>query len=299
MSYRYRLSGYVFEINIPLPELQEVEEQPACSLLVRSGISDAVPAEALNAESYSNKDIGLTCIQKKQLGFVAIWDKKIIEYTPASYLDEIGIRTQLLGTISMIMSAVMGYISFHAASVVINNKAFMFCGASGAGKSTLAAYFYSRGYKILSDDVTTLRVSAQGELVAYPSIPRIKLSDTSLELIGANNDGLSTVISNKLKYALPVKEIASAEGYSLSSVIFPLYRDGNIMLEQIEGFQNKLVIAQHLYRKRLAKLVYPVTQRQALFLNLAAQIPMYHFYRPCNIETIRESLYFIETRLNN
>ncbi|MGN6477953.1 MAG: hypothetical protein ACTHKV_12055 [Flavipsychrobacter sp.] len=299
MSYRYRLSGYIFEINIPLPELKEVEEQPECSLLVRASISDAIPSEALNAESYSNKDIGLTCIQRKQLGFVAIWDKKIIEYTPASYLDEIGIRTQLLGTISMIMSAAMGYISFHAGSVIVNNKAFMFCGTSGAGKSTIAAHFYSRGYKILSDDVTTLRVSAHGEIVAYPSIPRIKLSDTSLELIGATNDGLSTVISNKLKYALPVNAIADGEGYNLNAIIFPLYRDGDIMLEQIEGFQNKLIIAQHLYRKRLAKLLYPTTQIQALFLNLAAQIPMHHFYRPCNIGTIKESLYFIETKLNN
>ncbi|MBS1780550.1 MAG: hypothetical protein JST70_14570 [Bacteroidetes bacterium] len=299
MNYRYRLSGYTFETNIPIRELIEVNEDPECSLLVRPDISAKIPADALSAESYSNTDLKLTCIQKEQFGFVAIWDNNKIEYTPASHLDEIGITTQLLGTIAMIMSATLGFISLHAASVIINNKAILFCGASGVGKSTLTAHFYSKGYQVLSDDVTTLRIAAPGKILAYPSVPRIKLSDASLALIGKSGNGLQKINFETLKYILPISEIAGGDGYELSTIIFPLYKDGDFVLEQIAGFQNKLLVAQHLYRKKLAKLLYSITSRRELFLALAAHIPMYYFYRPRNTATMRESLDFIESKLNN
>lgn len=298
MGYRYRLSGYVFEIDTPLRELPEVNDEPECFLSVRRDISEKIPAEALSAESYLNAHLGLTCIQREQFGFVAIWNNNTIEYTPASHLDDMGITIQLLGTIAMIMSATMGYVSLHAASVVIDNRAVLFCGASGVGKSTLTAHFYSKGYQVLSDDVTTLRITAPGKITAYPSVPRIKLSDESLALIGRSGDGLQEINFETRKYILPITEITGSNGYELSAIIFPLYKDGHMILEQIGGFSNKLLVAKHLYRKRLAKLLYPITQRRELFLALAAHIPMYHFYRPCNMATMQESLDYIEMQLN-
>ncbi|HEV8376233.1 MAG TPA: hypothetical protein VGR38_08420 [Candidatus Polarisedimenticolia bacterium] len=52
----------------------------------------------------------------------------------------------------------------HAASLVLDGKAYVFMGASGSGKSTLAAS--SKKGEVISDDLTLIRPSAEGFRVA-------------------------------------------------------------------------------------------------------------------------------------
>lgn len=71
-----------------------------------------------------------------------------------------------------------GRLMFHGSAVEAGDGAAAFLGESGRGKSTIAAAFATRGAGFLTDD--GLRVELQeGQLLAYPSHPSIRLWDDS------------------------------------------------------------------------------------------------------------------------
>src|SRR5258708_9269606 len=73
-----------------------------------------------------------------------------------------------------------GLLPLHANAIEVGGQAVAFVGPSGAGKSTLAAYFRDRGYRVLCDDVCVVSFGSDGEPLAWPGIPRIKLSGRAL-----------------------------------------------------------------------------------------------------------------------
>lgn len=68
-----------------------------------------------------------------------------------------------------------GHVMLHAAAVVVEGHAALFCGASGEGKSTLAAGFARRGLRVLSDDVLRVASDQTGVWNTYPSYPSIHI----------------------------------------------------------------------------------------------------------------------------
>ena len=72
-----------------------------------------------------------------------------------------------------------GHVMLHAAAIVVNGQAVLFCGPSGAGKSTLAAGFARRGLRVLSDDVLRVASDQPGVWNTYPSYPSIHLRQGS------------------------------------------------------------------------------------------------------------------------
>jgi len=68
----------------------------------------------------------------------------------------------------------MGYEPLHAATVVVDGRAFAFLGASAFGKSSMAASFLAAGYALLTDDVLRLE-KRDGRFWAFPGPPRLKL----------------------------------------------------------------------------------------------------------------------------
>jgi hypothetical protein len=297
LLYKYHLSGYVFETNVCLPELTTATGDPDCSLIVTDTISSKIPVEALNLPVYENEELNLFCLNRTRLGFIAIWSRKHFEYVPLPGNNEAQLRVHLLGTISMLMATTLGYVSFHGACVIINQKAVMFCGKSGTGKSSLAAYFYLKGYTVLADDVTNVKMSPQGKAMAYPSVPRIKLSDLALKMIGKTSTCLDIIPSLNPKYSLPIK--AATGGYPIASVVFPYFDDGESSLQSLSGFSKKTELDKHMYRKKMAGIVADVKNKNTILFNILNNVNMYTFSRPQQEENMQESFNFIENEFIN
>jgi len=292
LLYKYHLSGYIFETNVCLPELISASGIADCRLIVNNTISQEIPAEALELPVYKNDKLKLFCLNRTNLGFIAIWNNERFEYLPPAGTSEAQLRVHILGTVSMLIATTLGYVSFHAACVVINQKAVMFCGKSGIGKSSLAAYFFLRGYTVLADDVTNVKISPEGKVIAYPSVPRIKLSDLALKLIGKTNDGLDVIPSLNLKYSLPIK--AATEGYPIAAVVFPFFKDGGNSLIQLSGLSKKAELDKHVYRKKVAGIVMEAKIKNTIVFNMLSTAAMYTFSRPQQEEYMQESFKFIE-----
>ena len=91
-----------------------------------------------------------------------------------------------------------------------------FAGLAGIGKSTLAAYFQSRGYEVLSDDVCVIDFDAVGRPLAWPGLPRLKLWRDAAETFGYNSRDLSRTADGVDKYHVPLKAPPAPGGVPLT-----------------------------------------------------------------------------------
>ena len=90
--------------------------------------------------------------------------------------------TYLLGPIMGFVLLLRGFISLHACAVVVNDRAVAIVGPAGSGKSTTAAAFAEAGYRVLAEDVVTLRDHDDTFLV-QPAYPSIRLWPASVEAL--------------------------------------------------------------------------------------------------------------------
>lgn len=299
LIYKYKLSGYTFETNVHLPELMVSEENSQGNIIVRKDVSDRIPVEALNRKSISYPELNLICINSDSIGFLAIWDKHHIEFTPNFQVNDAFLRMVLLGSVSMLLANSFQLLSLHAACVVVKDKAVLFCAKSGRGKSSLAAYFYSKGYVVLADDVINVQLMDSGKLYAFPSVPRIKLSEEALIKIGKTKEGLLAIPAAATKYSLPMDFSLLKEKYEISEVIFPEFEGEENSFEVLKGMEKLRELTKHIYRYRLGIRSGIFDHRRSILFAMASQLEMKFFFRSSENTKMNESLKFIESMLRS
>ncbi|EDM37165.1 hypothetical protein PBAL39_05183 [Pedobacter sp. BAL39] len=287
-KFKYHLSGLVFECNIEVRELIAAERDEDYYLSVVQELPDF--------NSSVNDD--RLCVKLGDGGVIVVKDRKHIFYLPPEQATEGYIQMYILGTINMLMSALSGAMSLHAACVVIGGRAVLFCGHSGTGKSSLAAWFALKDYTVLSDDVVALRKDDSGKIMAYPGVPRIKMTPESLELLGKSKLDFQLLSSVKEKYAFPLT-YTDHTGVELSAIVFPAFQDSDPRLEPINGFEKPGALEPHVYRGKMLSRTGFFRELRPLLLLISGQVPMYHFIRPRTENSMDEGLLFLENLLIN
>ena len=103
---------------------------------------------------------------------------------PDPGVSEEAIRLYLLGSALGVLLHQRGLLVLHANAIVIDGAAVLFMGPSGAGKSTLAAWFASRGYPVLTDDICAVEVSPDGAIRVLPGLTRLRLAEDATSNLG-------------------------------------------------------------------------------------------------------------------
>jgi len=67
-----------------------------------------------------------------------------------------------------------GDLTLHAAAVEVDGHGVLLVASGGAGKSTLAAAFVQAGYRLLSEDVTCVRVAGAPCVIPGPAMLRLR-----------------------------------------------------------------------------------------------------------------------------
>jgi hypothetical protein len=76
----------------------------------------------------------------------------------------------------------LGFEPLHSTTVVIDGQAVALMGDCGYGKSSLGASFVKAGYRLLTDDLLVTS-SEDGQFLAYPGAPRVKLYPAIAKII--------------------------------------------------------------------------------------------------------------------
>lgn len=162
------------------------------------------------------------------------------------------IRLFLLGAGLGYLCHQRGLLPLHASAVEIDGRAVLFTGVSGAGKSTLASAFLERGYRLLSDDVVPVEMTANSAMV-LPSIARIRLWPDSAAQAGWRIDEMELCRKSLLKVARPI-DSAAMTGALEPAAIFHLRPgplDGSMpRVVPISGVRAVTALGTRVYRER-------------------------------------------------
>lgn len=181
---RYRLSGFVLESNVALPELTPASGNPSYVLDVGSAAPPAVryrwyqhwlDKDNDRCLSLARTPAGYLLRFPSLADFMVSRDLSHIEARPRRGVRADTVRHLFLDQVWPLVLSGGGHLVVHASAVVLpDGRAIAFAGAAGTGKSSLAASMASAGCALVSDDCLLLEKSGQGWSVV-PSYPGLRL----------------------------------------------------------------------------------------------------------------------------
>jgi hypothetical protein len=99
------------------------------------------------------------------------------------YLQSIGLACWL---------ELKGVPCIHANAISINGNAYLIIAPSRTGKSTLTTHLITQGFKLMTDDMAAIHVTADSNFRVYPSWPKIRLwPDVADSLVGMEVDSIN------------------------------------------------------------------------------------------------------------
>jgi hypothetical protein len=186
-----------------------------------------------------------------------------------------------------------GLFPLHAASLRIGARTIAIAGPSGAGKSTLSSALMRRGAELLSDDLTVLRVGADGRIELLPAFPRLKLWRDALEASGGRVEGATRVLEGVEKFDLGAGRPFDGAARRLDGLLF-LCEEGSLDLRRLSAVGALPAVWRNVFRRRVSTLL---GARQRLFAQaagLAGGVRAYEFRRPLDFAQLDAGAALIE-----
>jgi len=186
-----------------------------------------------------------------------------------------------------------GQLVLHASVVTTPRGAIAISGESGVGKSTAQATLLTRGCRMLTDDVTVLNTSENGQILALPGISKINLCDDAIIKLGIRIESLQRNPLRIIKAILPVSQdrmimepVPLRELYLLRK-----YSGKWLRISQTVGADKFTLLQECLYGP-----LFP-EEHPGMFSTISAladQIELKILERPmhgCSVEEVAEAIY--------
>lgn len=199
------------------------------------------------------------------------------------------VRLYLLGSAWGALCYQRGLLVVHASAVRVGDCAVAFCARPGGGKSTLAAWLTTKGYDLISDDLTRIEVPPQGSVLIYPSARRLKLWQDTLDALVWSSPGLEkdhhrynkfhlSVDGNGARYPLPLRAI-----YVLDW--------GDSGLRRLTGHAAvRQVVSTATYRGGLLEPMDRLGLYWRQCLDLVRRVPVWELRRPRDLSAMEQTL---------
>jgi hypothetical protein len=164
---------------------------------------------------------------------------------PCPEADEVSIRLFLLGSVFGALLHQRGLLPLHASAIETPKGAVLFAGGSGNGKSALAAAFYTRGYRVIADEICV------ADPDCLPAFPRLMLWPDILDQTGLWHAGVRPARPNLKKFHVPLEKGFASEPSPVHS-IYILGRDNarEVSVTPVSGFNKVAELAEVIYRRR-------------------------------------------------
>jgi hypothetical protein len=229
--WSYRICGYTFLSNTPIPELTLVGElEPAFTFQLFAATKDFAESYHWLNHWYSPDGTIWLAFAKVDAGyllrfpeiadFIVSTDARSICCYPRAEIPLETIRHLLLNQVIPLVLSHLGRIVLHAAACAMPQAAIAFMGSTGAGKSTLAASFGLKGFPILTDDCLLIE-EQEGVVVSVPSYPGLRLWSESISALFEEEPVLQPVAHYTEKKRLLVEQ-DQFNGPTLLSAIYVL-----------------------------------------------------------------------------
>lgn len=280
-THHYRVYGLNIASSIPFPEL--LPTSAPAEVTIRYGeVPHKLPHPIARAVFYQAEgDQFLLNMDTLAIARYLVCQGREIIVKPAPGSDQASIRLFLLGSCIAAVCYQRGLLPLHGSAVQTRHGAVIFAGGSGMGKSTLAASFQQRGYPILADDLSVIKLDETGRPWVMPGQIRLKLWRDVLDHMGHDSNGLNPVRPNLEKYSLPLESAFAVDPVPLHKVyVLNTHHHNECRLQAITGMKKLPMLDTHLYYRRLSSYL---VKRSDLFHQLssvAQQVTLGHLHRP-------------------
>jgi len=273
----YALFGLTIASDIELP-LPPAAPEAAIDVTIAHG-----PIAVKGDHPWGYAEVpGGTLLSVETVGRFLICGGSRIAVDPFPTASERNIRLFLLGSAFGALLHQRGLMPLHANAVVIDGRAFAFCGHSGAGKSTMAAWFHDRGHPILSDDVCVIGFAADGTPLAYPGIPRVRLWRQALEETGRLVDNYERSFDAVDKYDVPIPAGTRTESAPLAAVyLLAKAEDGAQAgtIDRLTGIAAVETLVSNTYRGAYLASIGGTGPHLAACVRIAKSVPIFRAAR--------------------
>lgn len=248
-EYFYACFGLEIRSEIALPELAglPVPDGPGARprIVIRYGTIPPAPAGTPRVRPIGDHTL---LIDSKEIARYLVRGGAEITVDPYPGCSARNLRLFLLGSAFGALCHQRGLLPLHANAVVVNGRAVAFAGRTGIGKSTLAAYFQTRGYPVLCDDVCVVSFDGHGRPMAWPGLPRLKLWRDAAESFGHDSCTLERAIDGHDKYHVPLQAVTAGGPYPLARV-YVLRNAADAAIEYLSASAAVRALMTNTYRR--------------------------------------------------
>lgn len=286
----YRLYGLIVESDWPLPECLPSEQGAPTDVRFIRGL---VPAHGIDpaSDNYNEQSrVGEFWLNVEDVARYWVRHGREIIVEPYAGVDEESIRLFLLGSALGALLFQRGLLLIHGNAIEVNGGCLVCVGDSGAGKSTLAAAFMQHGHRLLADDV----VPVDGNGLAIPGFPRIKLWGDAASQLGIDTQGLRRIMPDMDKYNVPLAERFCESPLPVRWVYVLEPSEGDAFeLEPYQGMARFEPLHENTYRVHFLEAMALKPKHLMQVAGLAGHIHMARIKRPVDGFRLQELVRFI------
>lgn len=286
----YRIFGLVVAFPRPVPTLHgaridkgshapdvQVLFGPVPPLPVMETVNDDLDL-AWNAE-------GLT-IAVDEVGRFLVREGHTIIADPYPGVSHAQVDLYLAGSIMGALLHQLGILPLHCNAFACGDSAVLLCGDSGAGKSTLAAWFETRGYPLLTDDVCAVTLMPRGRAIAHPGIPRLRLWSDALAAMERTGQAASPVPWAQGKFELEMRSTRATQPLPIAAIyhLCENKAETGFAITPLDGLTAADALTSSIYRRRIGDLVGQAPDYLRSTAALAAGTPVFRIDRTWGME---------------
>lgn len=195
-----------------------------------------------------------------------------------------------------------GMIALHASTVVAEDRAIAFAAHRESGKTSLAISFLKAGDALLADDFLALQ-PVNGQLVAHPGYPQMRLWPEQAERFGLDPTQLSLVMPDKPKRRVPTTSLGAFcdQPYPLAAIYLPERytpsRDDptelSVYIEPLSQAEAVFTLITHVFSRVLVNRIADQQGRLARFAPLVSRLPVRRLRYPSGLShlpRVREAI---------
>ena len=254
-------------------------------------ILEWTPTPALPFEGRLYRDGSCFCLWIANSGWFFV-DTQAPSVTLPDEPDIVRREERLWSVPAILCFLARGDLPLHAAAVEVGGEALVLGAPRTFGKTTLAAAFLSAGYRLLSEDVTCVRVGNVPLVIPGPAMLRVREDVAErLEIRHAKRIG---VPDDRVHFAVDPAVRGDCCPVPLRAIVL-LRQSGN-------GFRVEPVPAMQAVRDlwRLTSKLPTDRDRARCFagvVDLARSVPIRNLYRPLRIDDLPATVAFIVDNL--
>jgi hypothetical protein len=279
MTYTYILFEMVIQLTFPCPMLAPAPDGASPDVIMTE---DDVPMELAQAvttgENWQASPGRFLWRGGMRAGRFLVEDGRMITLQRNPAVEEPMLVAHLLTGVLAALLRQRGLLVLHANTAVTSRGAVTVTGETGAGKSTTLAALLSCGCAMLADDITVLRLGANGQVEVLPGIPKLNLCEDAAGRLGHDIDILPRNLLRLVKVVVPTHE-AMVSGPTRLYALYLLSKSlvENVKLTALNGSDKFAALQECIYGPLFSE-EHP--GQFGLFAAICNQVEMFRLERP-------------------